>query len=229
MDAFSLVIPWRTDDGPRQRIFEWVLERWKILYGADIQLCVANSDPDLPFNRSQARNIGASRAWEHNIVIADADTVIMPGSIEQAFEWIDKRGGYAHPFNWYHSLKQGPSESILDLDPGSDLTKPAPGMCDFVMQSWAGAICMKLRDFYHVGGYDESFEGWGYEDTAFRYACETLLGMPFRAKSFVMHLWHSEPKRPGVTPGVDGNKERMELYEACRGNKEAMQTLIKNR
>ena len=31
-----------------------------------------------------------------------------------------------------------------------------------------GRISCKLHDFYEVGGYDESFEGWGYEDVDFR-------------------------------------------------------------
>jgi hypothetical protein len=31
-----------------------------------------------------------------------------------------------------------------------------------------GRISCKLSDFYEVGGYDESFEGWGYEDVDFR-------------------------------------------------------------
>jgi len=68
-------------------------------------------------------------------------------------------------------------------------------------KSWKGAITCNLaiwkKDFIMVNGFDEAFEGWGYEDTdlvirLFNLGCRRIKGYFSIA---VIHLWHRQSER----------------------------------
>lgn len=66
-----------------------------------------------------------------------------------------------------------------------------------------------LADFETVGGFDESFIGWGLEDTEFAVRLISA-GVRVRSGRFatnVFHLWHSERSRSDLK----SNSERLEL------------------
>jgi hypothetical protein len=55
----------------------------------------------------------------------------------------------------------------------------------------AGAMLMISREnFYKAGGFDERFNGWGYEDNAFMLMCETTIGSYVETDNKAYHLWH---------------------------------------
>jgi hypothetical protein len=60
----------------------------------------------------------------------------------------------------------------------------------------AGVICVRKRHFLELGGYDESFEGWGADDgnLAYRLIAYGLELIPMD-KQFCSHLKHSDELR----------------------------------
>ncbi len=57
-----------------------------------------------------------------------------------------------------------------------------------------------LEDFIKAGGFDESFVGWGLEDTEFAVRLISA-GVNVRSGRFatnVFHLWHLERSRSGL-------------------------------
>jgi predicted glycosyltransferase involved in capsule biosynthesis len=84
------------------------------------------------------------------------------------------------------------------------------------------AIAADLWD--RVGGFDERFEGWGWEDVAFRLACETLLGPMVVLRGVLWHLWH--PTDPNREAHNAENRQRLEPFIAAQGDRAAMAALV---
>jgi predicted glycosyltransferase involved in capsule biosynthesis len=96
------------------------------------------------------------------------------------------------------------------------------------MQQWLHPAFLKLRnarprddglvrtcnlsllyaDFQQVGGFDESFSGWGLEDTelAVRLIARGVRVRSGRFATNVFHMWHTERSRADV----DGNARRLD-------------------
>ena len=83
---------------------------------------------------------------------------------------------------------------------------------------WKGHSSCNLaiwrRDFERVNGFDESFEGWGFEDTDLVVRL-VMAGVRYKAGRLavpVFHLWHSQSDRSYW----GGNKQRFEEMVASR-------------
>jgi mannosyltransferase OCH1-like enzyme len=86
-------------------------------------------------------------------------------------------------------------------------------------------VTRKLWD--DVGGFDESFAGWGFEDNAFAAACETFSDAPvLKMPGELWHLWHATAKEgKRGTPTHTRNKARADLYLQARGDRDAIRAL----
>ena len=95
---------------------------------------------------------------------------------------------------------------------------------DYQLQSWAGQLLMQTESFYKANGYDERFQGWGYEDNAFQYAMDTIVGEHSRVEAgWTAHIWHPEPRSERWDhPDFEKNKLHMHHYVAAAGNVEQM-------
>lgn len=66
-------------------------------------------------------------------------------------------------------------------------------------------------DFERVNGFDESFEGWGFEDSDFAVRLINA-GVGIKLGSFatgLLHLWHRETKKPQSGPNWDTVMRRL--------------------
>ncbi|MEG1834392.1 MAG: glycosyltransferase family 2 protein [Burkholderiaceae bacterium] len=66
-------------------------------------------------------------------------------------------------------------------------------------------------DFERVNGFDESFEGWGFEDSDFAVRLINA-GVSIKLGSFatgLLHLWHRETKKPQSGPNWDTVMRRL--------------------
>jgi predicted glycosyltransferase involved in capsule biosynthesis len=233
MTRFSIIIPWRTDSGPREELMRRVVNRWTFMFGTSVDVWLCDSGAE-EFNRSASRNAGAERAHGDVLVFADADTFIpFKHQLITAIDIVSRRGGWAHPFTWYHALKEEPTEALkakLDSAEGRDIPIPTNIPTEFCMKSWAGILVIGRSNFEAVGGYDERFQGWGYEDTAFKVACDTLIGAAVRVQGDVYHLWHPAPiSETWDQPWAAQNNRILDRYNSLAGNKEAMHALILER
>lgn len=217
-----ILVPRRDDHGHRDRVWGWVQTWWQ------------EQLPELPifeghhteglFNRSAACNRAAAKAGAWDVaVLIDSDVICDPAQVREAIElaaqWKDR---LILPFSRRHNLTPRGTTRIMSGDRGSwqrYIGKTYTQMCSSVV-----VIPRQLWDT--VGGFDERFAGWGFEDTAFACACETFGTTLHKLDGECWHLWHptaSEGRRDA--PSFQSNRARREQYSASLGDKEAIRAL----
>lgn len=203
-----ILVPWRTDDGPRAAVWKACKSRWEALF-PDWPVYEGRS-PDGPFNRSAAINDAAREAGEWDVaVIIDADVMLKAGNVREAVERAAKTG----KVTWAHRRWRGISEEATRR-----LTRPDPVWAEAALgkggiehsdldadidlivekttpMSWSCCIAIRRDAWDKVGGFDERFAGWGFEDIAFQAATGGLVGWD-RVEGDVLNFWH--PRVPGA-------------------------------
>jgi hypothetical protein len=213
--SFTLLFPWR-EDPERRRIFDWVQERWARHFPG-VEMCQGAS-PDGPFNRGAAVNAAARLASTEILVIADADTTFRnPAVIEEALELADTGAPWVLPYTIYYNLLPELTAAILSRPPAAHLGPP--DVWEHRLDTAVSGIIVVRRDaFERVGGYDERFVGWGFEDRAFEITLNSLCGRVHRLDGDVLHLWH--PMGPRFeSPEAAANQQLARQYQRAAGRK----------
>lgn len=193
----SILIPWRTDHGHRERLWTYLRPLWEAL---PVELCVASDgrEDGEPFDYAAAANKAATEATGAVLITWGADQFPDPAAIDSAAKratawgWsmvFDRNGTYS-PFD---------TEQILD---GADPTRLSPELFE---PHCTGIIAVRRSIWDAVGGMDERFHGWGYEDAALRDRLTRDYGKPPVRPGTLMGLWH--PVRHRIYTGANA-----ELY-----------------
>lgn len=220
-----MLIPYRSDKGHRDRIFEWLLDRYNVLL-PDAQICIGE-DPQEPFNRARARNNAFSQATSDTLLVADADTVFNPDPIMRAVWSVFSRRTWILPYDTYYNVTMDDTFEILKSDPAGSL--PRPDRWDHrLTTAVSGLLVLSREAFEKVGGYDERFEGWGYEDNAFQLALDTLYTPHERFfGEYCLHLWHPvAPDGAFNSPTIQQSRARFCQYRNAAGNPRAMSQVL---
>jgi hypothetical protein len=217
-----ILVPRREDHGPRDEVWAWVREWWQ----REVQLPIFEGHhTEGLFNRSAALNEAARIAgkWDVALVI-DADVICDPEQVQEAIERAHDEGRIYLAFSKRHNLTQRGSQKVMAGAKGN--WKHYIGKTYNDMVSSAIAIPRAVWD--QLRGFDEKFEGWGFEDSAFALAYQTLTGHTIqKVPGELWHLWHATaPEGKRGTPSYQANRARMEAYRAALGNKEATRGLI---
>lgn len=174
-----------------------------------------------PFNRSAARNQAAQGAWDV-AVFADADTVPDLPLVDQAIEIAESTGRLVCPQHEFRSLTRSSTNAVLagDIAPHKAATR-------WVYPNPKSSCIVVPRSLWDdVGGYDERFCGWGFEDASFYHACEALGGV-IRLAGACSHLWHPRsPDKDKNLPGYVANEQLGRRYKAARHDADAMRTIL---
>lgn len=186
------LVPRRKDRGHRDELWAYCRARWE-RYFPEVPVIEGHHD-DGPFNRSAAINRAAEQAgdWDVGIVI-DSDVMLGVAQVSAAIEgarqgrvtWAHKRWrGFTEAWTDRLIIKDrkdfGPELDRDEIDLYVDRTNPV---------SWSCCIAIPRATFDHLGGFDERFRGWGFEDMAFQ---SIIVGLyPWgRVQGDVIHLWH---------------------------------------
>lgn len=225
-----ILVPRRTDHGPRDRTWAWVRDWWQAELGLPIYEGLHDErDGDGLFSRSLAVNRAAQAAtselpeWDVALII-DSDVFCHPPRVREALERALETGDrLVLPFDRRHNLGPSGSSAIMAGDRGSwrrYIARTYTDMC-------SSAVAVPRRLWDAVGGFDEQFRGWGFEDNAFAAACETY-GAPLeRIPGELWHLWHpTAPEGRKGTPSYTANRRRRDLYDAALGDRATMARLI---
>jgi hypothetical protein len=222
----SLVVPWRSGDPWRERIWTWCRTYWEATW-PEFELIECDSE-DEPFTRGRSLNAGVEKASGEILVLADADTVVahVGGAVEMATygDWV-----IAYPEGQYYSLTEHYTADLTAGPPGR-LREPTREQWRDRITSYSGVLVLLREAFDKVGGYDPRFIGWGHEDFAFMFALDTLWKPHQRATGWALHLWHEhrEPER-FEQPHIAENKALVDRYEHCYANPSAMSQLVRER
>lgn len=212
-ERIVILVPWRGGEERREWLWD-VCRPWLERFGWPIY----TGDSVGPWARAAAVNAASSAAGDWDLaLVADCDTIADPGSIYRAMDWIRSTGGAARPHaeRWMLT-KEG---SLLAAQRGPSAIKPEhlgklyPG---------GGLLVITRAAWDKVGGYDEDFIGWGYEDSALTMSLMKL-GLWERLPGEAWHLWHSgegnKPRRESLNRYKALLKENAEMIEDWARNK----------
>jgi len=142
--------------------------------------------PELLYCRSWAFNSGARRAKGRLLILHDNDLLI---PADYAGELISKyNSGYEvinlKRFIFYFSQKH--TERILQKNNTLYVESP-----ERILQNLegGGSVAVTKEAYFAIGGFDESFVGWGGEDNEFWERARTRKVWPYGYFPLI-HLWH---------------------------------------
>lgn len=220
-----ILVPRRRDHGYRDQVWAWVRGWWEREL-PELPIFEGHHDSGL-FNRSAACNAAAAAAteagpWDVALLI-DSDVICDPARVREAIAQAgSERNRLVLPFSRRHNLNPVGTARIMDGDQGSwvrYVAKTYTQMCSSCL-----AIPRQLWD--EVGGFDERFEGWGFEDNAFASACSTFGADMTKIEGELWHLWHpTAPEGRVGSPSFRANRTRADAYQAAIGNPAAIRAL----
>jgi glycosyltransferase involved in cell wall biosynthesis len=194
-EELAFVIPFKTDHGRREEIFNWNIKRLKGMFPG-CQIVIGEQDSEL-FNLSQARNDGIRKVDRPFLFSLDADTVWNPEIIIDSVHALGKYK-WVIPYMLYLNINMKTGLELTQDDPevillyanfeyDAELKVPP----NDPMPPVSGIVGMKTETMYEVGGFDERCDGWGWDDRIFAYVAEKVLGEPpKRFNHMIYHIWH---------------------------------------
>ncbi len=213
----SVLFPYRGDDGHRDRLFGYVLRWWEV-YFPEAQICVGRNF-EHPFNRGAARNDAYKQAEGSVIIVADADTIPTVYGVKTGIADAVAEKVWCIPYaeERYYNLKEDMTQRVLEAGVQTMIFEPHNGEYEHKITSWAGCLIVPRNAWEVVGGYDERFIGWGYEDNSQYLKLDALWGPHRRQDSYICHLWHPVTKENSFeSPDIKHNRSLYQQYQ--RGN-----------
>lgn len=233
MTSVSVLVPFQPDPNQRGRkvpladgasredIFSWVRARWEAFYPS-FELVTAGSG-NRAINRSAARNEAFRRSSGDVVIVADADIVFHHANVDVALQHMKNGKRWVVGFDRYEQMDGPDTRKVLASDPADPVDRPAKPRWS-TDQGNAGLLIMTRGAFVEVGGYDERFTGWGWEDWAIANALHTLAHPMVTVPGYVLHLRH--PPSQGRRRDKQRMKPLFDPYDTAFGNPTAMRAVI---
>lgn len=219
-----IIVPRRAGIPDRDRLWAFAKSWW----AENLRWDIAEGHHDVgPFNRSMAINKAAWVAGDWDVaVIIDADVICGPSEVRGAVRLATETGGMVLGYHERVMLTERGTEAVMDGFVGNRRNPAYSGRVH--MDSCSSCVVVTRELFDKVGGFDERFVGWGWEDVAFRIACETLSGVPMeRISGTCWHLHHTvshENNRREAT--LQSNEVRGQRYAAAHWDTSAVMALL---
>lgn len=207
--------PWR------DRLWGYVHKRveaeidWPIHEGVD--------DAPEPMNRAAARNRAAQEAGDWDVaVFLDADTVPDFDNLREAVELAGENRALVCAQTEFRSLTRESTRVVL-----AGSTEPLDAAVRWVYLNPKSSCIAVGREMWEaVGGFDERFQGWGYEDSSFFHACQALGGIE-RLDGECHHLWHPRsPEKAAARAEYQANQALGARYKTARHTARNMHDLL---
>jgi GT2 family glycosyltransferase len=220
-DDTVFLVPRRADNGRRDKIWEWVKNWWSERFDFPIYEGHHNEGP---FSRSAAVNTAARLAgnWKTAILL-DSDVFVDVGQVKDGLELAKVSETLVHPFRSHHSLNQGGSDQIMNGFTGSWVRWIARTQLDNI----SACVIVPRKVWDVVGGFDERFQGWGFEDSAFCAAADSYFGNHMRISGELWHLWHEKsPESDSRSPLLVANRTLMHRYNVAKQDPDEIKALL---
>lgn len=228
-----VIVPHRPDHGWRDRLWAHCRQQW------DSRPVHTAPGPPGPFNRSAAINAAARQAgqWEAAI-IADADVIVPQANIGKAIDIALTTGQLTFPWTTRRNLRNTITKRIIegwpvtiDPRPANDRSHNPHVALDLPLwpESMTCSSCLVVpRQLWDlVGGFDERFAGWGWDDVAFHRSSVTLAGGQQAVPGDLLHLWHPRaPERNHPDDRFWANKALGQRYKDAHGDAAQIRALL---
>lgn len=214
----------RSDGGHRDRLWYFCKDFW--VKNLEWPIYEGFHD-DGPFSLSAASNQAARLAnhgtpnWDVAVYVG-ADFIL--GKPHQAVWAADlalrvKQLVFAH--NEQYRLSQKGTEDVLaGADPLECEMESGPHFNTF-----SGVLAVPRALWEEVGGFDERFKTWGWEDLAFWASCWGMARGFDRVEGHLIHLWHE----PSPDRDDHANEELGRRYLDAKRNRSLTRALIRER
>lgn len=146
---------------------------------------------DMPFCRSWAFNVGARRSRSSVLVFHDNDILVPTDYARLILDRVAEGYEAVNLKRFIFYLSKRETEQVF-----SESATLSGCLPESVMQNaeGGGSVAITKDAFWRIGGFDESFVGWGGEDNEFWQRALTLRAWVWGCLPMV-HLWH--PAQPG--------------------------------
>jgi hypothetical protein len=159
-------------------------------------------------------------------VVIDADVLANAEAVRTGVDVAIKTGSMVVTHDERVMLNKAGTAKVLDGFRGSWRNA---SMVERVWQDSVSCSVVVPRSLWdEIGGFDELFSGWGFEDTAFRIAAETVSMRPIiKLSAEVFHLWHPiSPEAKPSSPTYRANGVRVQRYRDARWRRDDLAVLL---
>ncbi|NJL70082.1 MAG: hypothetical protein HC888_00100 [Candidatus Competibacteraceae bacterium] len=132
--------------------------------------------------KSRLINIGASRVKTPYFWMNDADIVV---PFQEAIGQVNHRSPFYLPYRFFIYLDE--EETTEYISKGTVRTKRT----ETNMQAFAGGFIANKDEFMKLGGMDEKYVGWGYEDTELAERVQRFSRYEILDALIGAHLYHN--------------------------------------
>lgn len=144
-------------------------------------------EQSMPYCRSWAFNVGARAAKGELLVLHDNDMLVPQGYASQLLARFKEGYEVMNLKRVIFYLTEAHSGGIYSAN--ALLLDEAPEVIVQNLEA-GGSVAASKRAYFEIGGFDESFIGWGGEDNEFWERAQTRKVWPYGYLPIV-HLWHS--------------------------------------
>ncbi|MDP3066236.1 MAG: galactosyltransferase-related protein [Methanobacteriaceae archaeon] len=206
MKNISIILPYKSDNGQHDINFNYVFNRLKEDFPKGEIIVGEDSPGNSSFNRSRAINSGVKKSSNDIIMIHDVDIILPKENVKQGINSL-KTYPMIFPFWHFWHLPKTLSHKII-----AGMKFDYHKLLEYNLQevhpggtNGGGAQIIMKDAFNSIGGYDERFVGWGWEDVLFNFKMkekykpdgESDWGKWLPNKN-LFHLWHPPaPKNMG--------------------------------
>lgn len=222
-----ILVGLRLGEEYRNRNWAYARSRWEATL-PDWPIFEGHYDDPGPFSLARASNRAAALAgyWEVALYVG-ADFLIK--DVTQAYSAVEKarRTGqliFAHNYQ----LMLSEIETI-DLIGAGPTATPVSEQTQ-ASNTFSGVLAIPRSLWDTVGGFDERFVDWGYDDLAFWSACSAMAGGFERVQGGLYHLWHPRSRAENEeNPNFAANQVLGNRYLDAKFNKREMVKILAER
>jgi GT2 family glycosyltransferase len=141
---------------------------------------------NMPYSRAWAFNVGARAARGEVIVLHDNDMLAPADYAQQIFARLEEGDEVINLKRFIFYFTEADSLRVFS----AGTLAPEDALSAIMQNALGGSLAVLRSAYFSIGGFDESFCGWGGEDNEFWERAESRTCWPFGYLPFV-HLWHA--------------------------------------
>lgn len=202
----GVIIPWREQPSRLPAFLE--VHKWYEDNLPEAKIYLVDTGNEI-WEMSATRNLGVRLAEQDNcdiLIINDADTIPQIGPLREAMEAAMTTNMIHNPYKIYALFSQRQTDLHFNEGVPLDSLKFIPNL------SCSGTWVLTPKAWWDLGGQDEKFIKWGYEDAAQKLVHQVIHGQPFVQHSGIVFAFSHELQDNWNMPSLQLRKNQ-ELFK----------------